>query len=219
MRALERTPLRQQAYQQIKQQIVSLALPPGTVINETRLIETLRLGRTPIREALQRLALEKLVTIVPRRGIYVSEIGIRDLQQLFEVRLVLESMAARWAARRGTTDQWHHMEKVLNRGAAQETVLDNEALIAIDEACHHVIYEAAGNEFLQDTLVTIYALSLRLWYFFLAQIGDMQGAVLEHKRILKALKAGDENEAARLMEKHIRAFQGELQSVMLGKPV
>jgi DNA-binding GntR family transcriptional regulator len=210
--------LRQQAYQEIKQQIVSLKLPPGSVIDETYLIETLGLGRTPIREALQRLALEKLVTIVPRRGMYVSEIGIRDLQQLFEVRLILESMAARCAARRGTADHWGRMEEVLSRPIDNTIPMGNESLIAMDEACHHIIYEAADNEFLRDMLATVYALSLRLWYFFLPQIGDMREAVLEHKHILCTLKAGDEVEAARLMEKHIRTFQEELQSVMLGSP-
>ncbi|MCX7853916.1 MAG: GntR family transcriptional regulator, partial [Caldilineales bacterium] len=90
--------LSQRAYEGIKHQIISLALPPGAVIDEDRLQAELGLGRTPIREALQRLALEKLVTIVPRRGTFVTEIGLMDLRLLFEVRVPLESLATRLAA-------------------------------------------------------------------------------------------------------------------------
>lgn len=209
------TSLSQQAYQAIKQKIVSLQLAPGDLINESVLREELGLGRTPIREALQRLALEKLVTIVPRRGMFVTEIGITDLQRLFEVRLVLEGLAARLAARRGTEEQWQRMETVLT-GLPADQVCNNEALIAIDEACHEILYEATDNQFLQDTLTTLYALSLRLWYFSLSQVGDMQEAVLEHRRILKALQNQETEKAARLLEQHIQAFQEEIQAVMLG---
>ena len=74
-----------------QEKIVSLELPPGSVIDEAGLQEELDLGRTPIREALKRLSLEKLVVIIPRRGMFVSDIGITDLQQLYEVRVVLEA--------------------------------------------------------------------------------------------------------------------------------
>jgi len=155
------------------------------------------------------------VVIVPRRGMFVTDIGISDLQQLFEVRLVLESLAARLAARRGGAHHWQRMAAALD-GLSQGP--PNEALIDIDKICHELIYEAADNEFLRDTLVTHYALSLRLWYYFLRKMGAMRGAVIEHVYILEALRAGDADQAAQLMEKHIRAFQEEIQGVMLGAP-
>lgn len=208
--------LSQQAYERIKRKIVSLELPPGAVIDEGNLREELGLGRTPIREALQRLSQERLVVIVPRRGTFVTEIGITDLQELFEVRVVLEGLAARLAAARGTADQWARMERAL---VAMDAAGDDyDTLIAIDESCHEIIYEAAGNDFLRDTLVTLYALSLRLWYFFLDRIGRMENAVAEHAALLDALVEGDGEAAGRLMEKHIRSFQREMQSVMLATP-
>ena len=194
---MQQASLSEQAYKSIKQEIVSLKLPPGSVINEAVLREELGLGRTPIREALKRLSLEKLVVIVPRRGMFVSEIGIRDLQQLFEMRLPLESLAARLAAARGTDDHWSRMNDALNELSVSDT--DNEALINIDKTCHEIIYEAADNEFLRDTLVAHYALSLRLWYYFLSRIGDMREAIVEHRLILDALQARDSNLAAQLM--------------------
>jgi DNA-binding GntR family transcriptional regulator len=211
--------LKQQAYEQIKQKIVSLELSPGSVIDEAALQAELELGRTPIREALQRLALEKLVIIIPRRGMFVADIGMMDLQRLFEVRVMLEGMAARLAAQRGTSEHWQRMETALSSLPTPPENVDNLVLIAVDQACHEIIYEAVDNEFLQDTLVTMYALSLRLWYFALAKIGDMRNAILEHVAILEALKARDEDQAAYLLEEHIKHFQKEIQTAMLGVPL
>ena len=94
--------LSEQAYEQIRQKIVTLALPPGTVIDEARLQAELGFGRTPIREALKRLELERLVSIIPRRGIFVPPISLTDLQHLYEVRINLECLAAELASQRGT---------------------------------------------------------------------------------------------------------------------
>lgn len=207
-------PLSQKAYEQIRRKVVSLELPPGTVIDESSLQAELDLGRTPIREALQRLSLEKLVDIVPRRGMFVTDIGITDLQRLFEVRLELESLAARLAAVRGKEEHWRRMETVLAALPEENEPTNNETLIAADEMCHKIMYEAAQNEFLQDVLVTLYALSLRLWYYFLSQIGSMRSAIVEHRRILEALRAGDAERAAQLIRQHIQTFQEEIQAVM-----
>lgn len=207
-------PLSQQAYQQIKRKIVFLELEPGAVIDESALQAELDLGRTPIREALQRLEWEQLVTIVPRRGMFVTEISITDLYQIFELRLTMEALATRLAARRGTAAHWQQMTAVLE-SQNWDTATDQE-LITIDEACHHIIYAAADNRFLQDSLITHYTLSLRLWYFFLHRIGDMRTAVQEHQQIYECLRAGAAEEAVHLMEQHIQSFQMEIQSIMLG---
>jgi DNA-binding GntR family transcriptional regulator len=213
---LKHISLSQQAYESIKQKIVSLEMAPGSVINESYLQEDLGLGRTPIREALKRLSLEKLVQIIPRRGMFVSDIGIRDLQQLVEMRLPTECLAVKLAAERGTAEHWQQMDDVLRD--FPEVAIDNQKLIVVDKSCHEIIYEAAENEFLKDVLVTHYALSLRLWYYFLSEIGRIHDALLDHRQILGALQARDAEEAARLMEKHIRSFQEEIQRVMVGSP-
>lgn len=208
--------LSHKAYQAIKHKIVSLELPPGAIIDENELREELNLGRTPIREALKRLSLEKLVTIMPRRGMFVTEIAFTDLQRLFEMRVELESLAARLAAQRGKKAHWQRMQAALED--LPEDDGDNEALIAIDELCHLIMYEAADNEFLEDTLTTMYALSLRLWYFSLSEIGTMHKTIEEHQVILQALRAGDADEAEALIRVHIDAFQKEIESTMLRAP-
>ncbi len=113
--------LSQKAYELIRRRIVDLELLPGAILDEGRLQSELGVGRTPIREALLRLSMERLVTIVPRRGIFVAEIGITDLQQIFEVRILLEAQAARLAARRGTQAHWERMQQLLDVTAAGRT--------------------------------------------------------------------------------------------------
>jgi len=205
--------LSQQAYESIKRKIIYLELEPGAVIDELVLQRELNLGRTPIREALKRLEVEQLVTIIPRRGMFVSEISITDLYQIFELRVELETLAVRLAVQRGTAKHWQRMEEVLNSPPWHE--LSNIDLIEIDDACHRIIFEAAGNRFLEQTLNTYYTLSLRLWYFFLAKIGDMQAAVREHHQIYEAMRSGQTDEASRLMKEHLHAFQTEMHAHML----
>lgn len=195
--------------------IVSLELPPGSTINESELQEELGLSRTPIREALQRLALEKLVHIVPRRGIFVTDIHITDLHRLFEIRLNLEPLAVRLACRRAGKDTWKRLQAQLN-SLPPPGEASNEDLIQLDERFHSSLYAATDNEFLEDILRTLYTLSLRLWYYFLEEIGDVNHAVREHETLLAALIAGDEDRAALCMSQHVEAFQREIQTAMLG---
>lgn len=210
--------LSQQAYEAIKGKIVSLRLPPGAVIDENRLQAELDLGRTPIREAIQRLAQEKLVVIAPRRGTFVTGIELKDLKLLFEARLPLETLAIRLAAQRGSEEQWRQMESALGPIGEAGAPRSNEDLMAIDAACHEIIYDAIGNPFLHDTLVTLYALSLRLWYYSLSHMGDVSDAIQEHRAMLHALQRRDSDRAAQIMEQHIRAFQTEIQAAMVGTP-
>lgn len=212
--------LSEQAYEQIKHKIVTLALAPGSVIDEAQLRKELGLGRTPIREALKRLSLEKLVTILPRRGMFVTEIGITDLKQLFEIRLNLECLAARLAARRGTAAHWQEMQEALD-SVPQHNAVYPQQLIDIDETCHQIIYKAANNTFLRDTLSSLYALTLRLWHLYFSQLDGNNNIVeykhiVEHQHILQVLEAGDSNLAEELMANHIQAYYEDIQAVMLG---
>src|SRR5437763_1353605 len=97
--------LTERAYRELEEAIVTLRLPPGTIVSEALLSQRLGIGRTPIREALQRLARERLVVIMPRRGIVVAEVNLHAQMRLLEVRRELERLTARLAARRADPDQ------------------------------------------------------------------------------------------------------------------
>lgn len=214
--------LSEQAYEQIRQKIVTLALMPSAVVDEGQLQEELRLGRTPIREALKRLELERLVTIIPRRGIFVTPINLTDLQRLYEVRLNLECLATELAAQRGTAVHWQEMAAVLQQVNTPDNISPAQ-LIAIDDQCHRLIYQAADNQFLEQTLMALYPLSLRMWNMALAKLGDKKENVVqyehivEHELIMVALQKGDASEAVALMRRHIETYQQYIENVILGK--
>ncbi len=204
-------PLSEQAYSQLRDMIVRLDFAPGDVLREDALQERLGLGRTPIREALQRLAREHFITVIPRRGMFVSGIDVSELSMLFETRTVLEPYAARLAAARGTDDHWVRMADAL--GGVSDAA-GNEDLMTIDRLGHEIMWEAAGNRFLVDTLDMLYAQSDRLWHLYLADVADMSHAVEEHGEIMDALRSGDGERAGELTEDHIRSFDAQIRAAV-----
>ncbi len=192
--------------------IVRIELPPGQVLNEDELQARLGIGRTPIREALQRLVRDQFVTVIPRRGAFVSGVDISDLSMLYETRAMLEPYATRLACARGRPEQWDAMEACLGRATTGGPA---DELIEIDRACHEIMWAAAGNRFLTDTLDMLYAQSDRLWHMYLADVADMDYAVAEHRAILGALRAGDADRAAELVEAHVRSFDAQIRAYAL----
>lgn len=194
--------------------IVRLDFAPGDVLREDDLRTQLGIGRTPIREALQRLAREHFVTVIPRRGMFVSGIEVDELSMLFETRTVLEPYAARLAAARGSDQHWDAMQAQL------DTMTDDvpaEELLDIDRRCHEIMWDAAGNRFLIDSLDTLYAQSDRLWHLYLADVGAMDHAVTEHAEILTLLKAGDGDGVADLVEHHVRGFDQQVRAAVTAR--
>ena len=207
--------LSEQAYQHIRAMIVRLDLAPGDVLREDDLRAVLGIGRTPIREALQRLAREHFVTVMPRRGMFVSGIEVSELSMLFETRAVLEPYAARLAAARGSARHWDAMAAALAETVAPGLVPSD--LMAIDRTCHEIMWEAADNRFLLDTLDMLYAQSDRLWHLYLGDVADMHHAVGEHKAILDALSAGDGDDAAALIDAHLSAFDTQIRDAVTSR--
>lgn len=204
--------LSEQAYQQIRQQIIQLDLAPGDVVREDALREQLDIGRTPIREALQRLAREHFVQVIPRRGMFVTSIDVSELSTLLETRFVLEPYAARLAAARGSAEQWSAMEAELMQ--AELATLPAKELMATDRRCHEIMWEAAENRFLLDTLDMLYAQSDRLWHQYLSDVPEMSHAVTEHIAILDALRSGDSGRAAALVEEHVHMFDQRIRAAV-----
>jgi len=202
------------AYLRIRDRIVSLDMPPGSVVHEGRLREELEIGRTPIREALQRLALENLVKSIPHRGTFVTNVNITDLARITEVRVVLESHAARLAAERlGGADRLAIREllDVLEAGGAS----DQRELMHLDQQIHRQIYKAARNSFLENTLERYLNLSLRLWYLVVDHEVRLREAVAEHVELLRAVLAGDGPRAEDGMRRHVTGFEREILRVLV----
>jgi DNA-binding GntR family transcriptional regulator len=203
--------LSDKAYRRIRYKIITLELPPKTPIDEQALMQDLQLGRTPIREGLQRLAAEGLVFLAPRRGMFVSEISITDLQKVFELRLVLEGFSARLAAERATEAQLAAMEALIHQ-LEETSDEDGRALMAVDEQFHELLYQAADNELLADTLRRLHAQSFRIWHLVLDRIGSVRHAMEQHIAITRALQARDAGLAEALVQEHVSEFQQQIKA-------
>ena len=156
----------EKAYTQIKKKIVTTEMPPGSVINEAQLMEEFALGRTPIREAIKQLQMENLVMVTPRKGMFVADMAVTDLLQIFEVRVELESFATRLAAERITKSEISELQELAK--AYQDVDLsDKDALIHLDGEFHSLLAKATHNKFLIKEIEYYYNLSLRIWYIAL----------------------------------------------------
>jgi DNA-binding GntR family transcriptional regulator len=202
-----------EAYRLIKERIITLELPPAAVIDEAKLMADLGLGRTPIREALQRLALENLVVILPRRGTIVADLNMSDLQKIFEIRVDLELLAVRLAAQRATPAQIAAMAALFASADALLGRGDNYELIRLDHEAHRLLAKAAHNEFLEETLERLYNHVLRLWYVSLHRVQRLREAIEEHREIIALVEAGDGEGAARIMRAHIAEFQAQFLAI------
>lgn len=201
------------AYYAIRELIVTLELPPGAVVREPELTEQLGIGRTPVREALRRLAQERLVEVFPRRGMFVTKVDVRDLVRLCEVRVALEPEAARLAAERATQADLAELRGVLGELDGRRK-RDARALIDLDERIHRAIYHASHNPYLAETLEQYYAHALRIWMVALART-DIGAAVGGHHAVLEAVVRGDGARAARLMREHVESFEEAVRDVLL----
>jgi DNA-binding GntR family transcriptional regulator len=204
------------AYYRIRDLVVTLELPPGEPVREQELMERLGLGRTPVREALHRLADDGLIKIWPRRGMVVAGVEPRDLADLTEVRLDLEGLAARLAAQRATTAQRTAAEELIASLAQVADTDDPRALIRLDQQVHRFVYAAAHNRMLAATLGEYLVLSLRLWFLGLDRVHRLDEAVREHRDLLGAVVAGDGETAERVAREHVRGFQREIGAVLAG---
>lgn len=209
--------LADRAYGAIRERIVSLGLGPGAVIDERALIESLGIGRTPIREALRRLAQEKLVEVYPRRGMFVTRVDVRDLARLSEVRAVLEPEAARLAAVRASAAERDEVGRLIVELDALGP-LGGRGLIAFDERIHRTVYRLAHNQFLASTLEEYFVHALRIWYLALDHDLQLEAAVLGHRALLEAVADGQAERAAVLMAEHVEAFAGTMRLVLTELP-
>jgi DNA-binding GntR family transcriptional regulator len=190
-----RKTLRMHAYEVLEDLIVTQALKPGSTVTEEDLAQRTGIGRTPIREALQRLSREGLVSIRPRSAIVILEMThVRQLQ-LLEARAALQEQTVRLAARRADVDQRARMLQLAQAVEDAATIGDGELYLRIARDIHTLLYEAARNEFLQRFMGSLYTLSRQFSFTHLREV-DVPRAASTHAGILRAVAARDESAAA-----------------------
>lgn len=207
--------LSQQAYFLLRDRIVTLKLAPGSMVNERELVEDLGLGRTPIRDALRRLADDGLVEVYPRRGIYVGAVDVGDLGAVSELRVELEGFAARLAAERATDADRvaiAALSREIDRAAGGGT--EQRQLMHLDQRIHRSIYHIARNEFLEAACDRAFVLALRLWFLAIERIERLDDAVTEHRELLEAIARGDADAASTVARDHVIGFETEIRRLL-----
>jgi DNA-binding GntR family transcriptional regulator len=203
--------LAERAYRDIRRLIVTLELPPGSVISEPELQDRLGMGRTPIREALRTLANDRLIDVYPRRGMFVAAIDTRDLSAISEVREQLEPFAARLAAERRNEEDLAVIAELLAAIDASAKAPDVRDLIELDQRIHHHVYRCAHNEFLQAVLEQHYMHALRIWFLALDKVTHLKQAIAENRQLLIAVRDGEPERAASIMSSHVEGFEADVR--------
>jgi DNA-binding GntR family transcriptional regulator len=200
----------ERAYVELRDRIVTLRLAPGTVLREEQLMREMGIGRTPLREAVKRLALENLVAVQPRRGTFVTDVEASDIVNITEVRAVLEGYAAELAALRMDGEARAAAEALVDEIEEVTKPHEQEWLMRFDERIHHFIWEASGNPYLVETLERYFTHSLRIWYLVLDRVPGLGHAVHDQIHLLEALLERDGARARTIMREHVLAFQREI---------
>ena len=202
----------ERAYAELRSRIVTLRLPPGTLLREDDLMRELGIGRTPLREAVKRLALENLVAVQPRSGTFVTGVDAADIIHISEVRAELEAQAAELAARRMEAALRERAEAMLEQVRELERAADADELMRLDESIHRLIWDGSHNPYLIETLERYFVLSLRVWYVVLDRVPGLGASVVDQAHLLEAILDRDPARARSLMREHVLAFEREIMA-------
>lgn len=201
-----KTSLRDSAYNAIRRKIVSCELMPGQPLTVTEVAESLDIGRTPVIQAIDRLAVDGLIDVMPRKGIIVSPISLDDFLEVIEMRMINEVAAVRWASQKAGRDVIGQMQANLKaiRVAAREREIGE--FISLDQEFHRLITQAASNRILADVLANLHDKAVRFWFISLRSPDHMKRICDQHAAIFEGIKAGDADLAETAMREHIASF-------------
>jgi DNA-binding GntR family transcriptional regulator len=188
------------AYTVLEELIVRLELAPGRAVSEAMLSKLLRIGRTPIREALQRLSREGLVRILPRRGVIVSEINVARQCRLLEVRREVERLVACSAARRASAEERERFVVLMHEFELAARSNDDVRFMRTDREFNDLLLRAARNEFAAGAMSLMASLARRFWYQHYKDAADLPESAKLHAAVARAVAAGDERGAARALD-------------------
>lgn len=207
-------PLKDKAYMDLRDQIISLEIEPGSLLQEEELMRTLGVGRTPIRDAIKRLQHERFVVVLPRRGTLVSDINIAHLAQLSEVRVRNEGFAASLAAERATDAERDECGAMIEELGRLSKRTPRNAVVELDRDVHDLVYRAAHNPFLEDTCRQHYNLSLRVWFMVLDRTLRIDELVRDHRALLNAIRRRRPPQAQEIAAQHVREFEQAIRSAI-----
>jgi len=204
--------LSDRAYAALRDRLVDLQIAPGAPIDEDALTRELGVGRTPVREAIRRLALEGLVVVYPRRGTFATAINITSLSDITDVRVQLEGHAAERAAE--LADAAEREEAAALIAALDAAEPSQRSLIELDAQVHRFVYRCSRNPYLAQDLDRYLNMSLRIWHLTWDRLPPLGDRMREHRDLLAAIRDGDAAAARSVAEAHVRAFADEMRAAL-----
>lgn len=207
-------PLREVVCETLREAISTGVLKPGERLMEIQLAEELGVSRTPVREAIRKLELEGFVVMVPRRGTYVADFSIRDINEVFEVRSALEILAAGLAAERITEDELEQMERLLVQMGEQIEHGDIDTIVDIDSQFHDILYRASRNDRLVGIINNLREQLTRLRAVSMQHPGRLKIMIEEHSRLVEAIAQRDSQLAQKLASDHLENAEQTLLQEM-----
>ncbi|HSV45994.1 MAG TPA: GntR family transcriptional regulator [Ramlibacter sp.] len=206
----------EQAYAMIEEAIVTLRIAPGAAVSEQALSEMTGIGRTPVREAIQRLAREHLVQVLPQRGLLVSPIDVAKQLRLLETRREIERLVCRGAARRATDGQKQRFAELAAQFMRASAGNDDVTFIRADREFNELCLAAARNEFAEGAMRTLHGLSRRFWYLHYKQAADMPAMARLHADVALAISKGNIDAASQAIDRLIDNLEGFTRATVLG---
>lgn len=207
-------PLREVVSEALREAIVAGVLQPGERLMEIQLAEELGVSRTPVREAIRKLELEGFVVMVPRRGTYVADLSIKDINEVYEIRTSLDVLAAGLAAERITEEELEQMERLLVEIGEYMDKEDIEKIVEVDTKFHDILYRASRNDRLVGIISNLREQFTRFRTVSIAYPGRAKNTLEEHRKLLEAIAQRNVEVAQQLAREHMEnAEQATLHSM------
>jgi len=199
---------KEETYEALRDQIVTITVRPGEILNEKDLMVQYGIGRSPLREVLFRLQEENLLKPLPRHGYMVTTLDISEVRELVELRRELEGFAGQLAAERITDDQIAKLRAIIH--AAEQNNAEDHKVINVSEyydtKFHNILYEATGNQKLMKILQDLHIVMLRIWFHVgLHAMGFSQQAQNLYV-VLEALEEKNPQKARTALEAHVELY-------------
>ena len=210
-----RTSLADTAYQALCQKLLLLEIHPGDALHDEALAKELGMGRTPVREALKRLEVDRLVVSYPKRGTFATRVEITDLAYISEIRMQLEPLAAARAARLATPALRSELAEIQDQLRSFD--IENASVTDVlsrDSTVHRAVYRAAGNPHLEDTLIRYNNLATRIWCMVIDRLPRVAEHVQEHIQLLQDIIDGNADQASALARGHVEGFEAAVRSAL-----
>ncbi|MCK9908731.1 GntR family transcriptional regulator [Microbacteriaceae bacterium K1510] len=201
------------AYEELKERIITVYFLPGQYLNEGAICALLGLGRTPVHQALQRLEIDGLVEIMPRKGVIVLPDSIAEIIKILDSRMAVEPELARHAAERATAETAAELKALASVQKSDPDISDIDAFTTSDRAFHRKLADMSGNQVLSDFARNLHERSWRYWYLHLWQTLDINGSNRQHTAIAEAVAKRDGDTAANAMREHISSLKQRLSQI------